>query len=87
MRNELLTQVYAGLAQFSSASRLYELKLESEGEYGSGGLLVGSGCADVFSSLFWMPGIGVFFGFRRAWWWGAASGAAEGAAIFDSRNR
>ncbi len=46
MRNELLTQVYAGLAQFSSASRLYELKLESEGEYGSGGLLVEAFLAD-----------------------------------------
>ncbi len=46
MRTELLTQVYAGLAQFSSASRLYELKLESDGEYGSGGLLVEAFLAD-----------------------------------------
>jgi len=40
MRNDLLTQVYAALAQFSSASRLYELKLDADGDYGSGGLLV-----------------------------------------------
>ncbi|MGW8394474.1 type VI secretion system Vgr family protein [Pseudoduganella sp. HUAS MS19] len=46
MRNDLLTQVYAALAQFSSASRLYELKLETDGDYGSGGLLVEAFLAD-----------------------------------------
>ncbi|HEY0585299.1 MAG TPA: type VI secretion system Vgr family protein [Pseudoduganella sp.] len=46
MRNDILTQVYAALAQFSSASRLYELKLESDGEYGAGGLLVEAFLAD-----------------------------------------
>jgi len=40
MRTDLLRQAYAALAQFSSASRLYELTIESGGELGSGGLLV-----------------------------------------------
>ena len=40
MRTELLSQAYAALAQFASESRLYELTLEKDGEYGSGGLLV-----------------------------------------------
>jgi len=40
MAANLLQQAYAALAQFSSASRLYELTIDSEGELGSGGLLV-----------------------------------------------
>ena len=40
MRTDLLRQAYAALAQFSSASRLYELTIENGGELGSGGLLV-----------------------------------------------
>jgi hypothetical protein len=37
MRTELLSQAYAALAQFASESRLYELSLEKDGDYGSGG--------------------------------------------------
>lgn len=40
MRTELLAQVVAALAQFTSESRLYELNLKNESDYGSGGLLV-----------------------------------------------
>jgi len=40
MRTELLAQVVASLAQFASDSRLYELSLKKDGDYGSGGLLV-----------------------------------------------
>ncbi len=40
MRTELLAQVVAALAQFTSESRLYELSLKNEDDYGSGGLLV-----------------------------------------------
>ncbi|MTW11045.1 type VI secretion system tip protein VgrG [Pseudoduganella eburnea] len=40
MRTELLAQVAASLAQFTSESRLYELSLKKDGDYGSGGLLV-----------------------------------------------
>jgi hypothetical protein len=35
MRTELLSQAYAALAQFASESRLYELSLEKDGDYGS----------------------------------------------------
>jgi len=46
MRTELLSQAYAALAQFASESRLYELALEKDGDYGSGGLLVEAFLAD-----------------------------------------
>jgi len=46
MRTELLAQVVAALAQFTSESRLYELSLKKDGDYGSGGLLVEAFLAD-----------------------------------------
>ncbi|WP_028104763.1 type VI secretion system Vgr family protein, partial [Pseudoduganella violaceinigra] len=46
MRTELLSQVYAALAQFTSASRLYELRLPKTEEIAGGGLLVEAFLAD-----------------------------------------
>jgi Rhs element Vgr protein len=46
MRIDILQQVYATLAQFSSASRLYELKLDNDDDLGSSGLLVEAFLAD-----------------------------------------
>jgi uncharacterized protein involved in type VI secretion and phage assembly len=46
MRTELLSQAYAALAQFTSESRLYELTLEKDEDYGSGGLMVEAFLAD-----------------------------------------
>ena len=46
MNTELLAQVVAALAQFTSESRLYELSLKKDGDYGSGGLLVEAFLAD-----------------------------------------
>jgi len=46
MRTELLSQAYAALAQFTSESRLYELTLEKDEDYGAGGLLVEAFLAD-----------------------------------------
>jgi type VI secretion system secreted protein VgrG len=46
MSTDALAQVVAALAQFQSGSRLYELTLEKDGDYGSGGLLVEAFLAD-----------------------------------------
>ena len=54
MRRELLDRAMAALAQFSSATRLYALKLEDEGEdLGSGGLLV-----EAFAARDLVQGVG-----------------------------
>lgn len=46
MSTDVLAQVYGALAQFASESRLYELTLEKQDDYGSGGLLVEAFFAD-----------------------------------------
>ena len=54
MRHDLLDQVMAALAQFGSATRLYELILEDQGtDLGSGGLLV-----EAFAARDLVQGVG-----------------------------